>query len=450
MIGLFLASCTAAWAGSAAGLGVPVVGGPLSNPIHAGAAGLALNPAAALSEDAEMLLDVGMVLFNYGYTLFEPPGGGGPDSTKDGASFPVPYIAISVPVSSKVGLGLSGKVPHGRRGSGDPEASSRFHTVAGQMMLAELEAAASVQVAKTLAIGAGFRIGKVRYSSFKSMDTGATMYGLMGEDAEELIGDPFWEGTKEVTEGTGTPTAFSVGLLADFPKDIRVAAGYRSAPRAHISGTLTMVPSNDLEMALEGEIDGVFTFPPEAFLSVMVPVGSIRTAVDLGWIGWSESSQSRMLIKDPVLVSDDPVVASLMALYGLDDPTLIGDLQSVGKSGMRDIFTGGAWVEGDLRDGLVGQVGVWVSPPAVMDEYAAPGNADYWVTDFRGTLSYELLDWVTIAGNGDWLRSQQREITNSGLSLTNTGSDGPGALPSGNGLYYLNMCRLGMSLLFTI
>ncbi len=441
---------TTAWAGSTAGLGVPVMGGALSSPITPGAAGLALNPAAALSEDFQVLLDAGMVIYNYGFTLYEPQGGGGPDSTHDSATFPVPYIAVSAPLSSKVGVGLSAKVPHGRSGSGDPDAASRFHTVSGQMMLAELEAAASLQVFDSLKLGAGIRLGRVRYSSFKSMDTGATMYGLMGEDAEELIGDPFWEGTKEVTDGTGSPTSFSVGLMSDFPKGFRVAAGYRSAPRARISGTLTMVPSQDLEMAMTGELDGVFAFPPEAFLSVLAPVGSIRTGVDLGWIGWSESSQTRMLIDDPVLVSEDPAVSALMSLYGLDDPTLIGDLQSVGKSGMKDIFTGGAWVGGDLRDGLVGQVGVWLSPPAVMDEYAAPGNADYWVADIRGTLSYELLNWVTVAGTGDWLRSQEREITNSGLSPTNTDPNGPGALPSGNGSYYLNMYRLGMSFLFTI
>ena len=41
-------------------------------------------------------------------------------------------------------------------------------------------------------------------------------------------------------------------------------------------------------------------------------------------------------------------------------------------------------------------------------------------------------------------------MANSGLDPTNTDPLGPGALPSGNGNYYLSMGRVGMSLLFEI
>jgi hypothetical protein len=448
MIGLVLACCAAAWAGSPSGLGVPLVGGALSSPVTPGAPGLALNPAAALADRPEILLDVGYLDYTYGFTLTEPQGGGDPESIESSQSSPTPYLAIAVPLGERVGIGLSLKIPYGRSGSGDPEASSRFHSVSGEVRLSELEAAAAIEVWESLVLGAGLRLGKVRYASFKAMDTGATMYGLMGEGAEDLIGDPLFEGTKEVLDGTATPTSISVGFLADFPLGIQVAGGYRTAPKADIDATLRMVPSNDLRMALEGDLSGIFAFPPEAFLSFLFPVGSIQTGVDLGWIGWGQTSETRMTIKDPVIVSDDPALSAMLALYGLNDPTLIGDMQTVGKSGMKDIFTAGAWVGGDIRDRLGARAGAWLSPPTVTDEYVRPGSADYWMVDLRGLLTYAPRDRVTLALAGDWMVTQDREITNSGLDPTNTDPLGPGALPSGNGSYYLNMGRVGMSLLF--
>jgi hypothetical protein len=415
--------------------------------VISGAPGLALNPAAALADRPQILLDVGYLAYTYGFTLTEPHGGGGPASIEDTASSPTPYLAIAAPLGKRIGIGLSLKIPYGRSGSGDPEAISRFHSVSGEMRLTEAEAAAAFQAWESLVLGAGLRVGKVRYASFKSMDTGATMYGILGEAAEDLIGDPLFEGTKEVVDGTATPTSFSVGFLADFPLGIQVAGGYRTSPKADIEATLRMVPSNDLQMALEGELSGIFAFPPEAFLSFLFPVGSIQTGVDLGWIGWGQSSETRMTIQDPVIVSDDPEVTAMLLLYGLDDPTLIGDMQTVGKSGMRDIFTGGAWVGGDIQDRFGARAGAWLSPPTVMDAYVGPGNADYWMVDLRGVLTFSPNDRFTLALAGDRMITQDREITNSGLDPRNTDPLGPGALPSGNGSYYLNMGRVGMSLL---
>ena len=46
------------------------------------------------------------------------------------------------------------------------------------------------------------------------------------------------------------------------------------------------------------------------------------------------------------------------------------------------------------------------------------------------------------------MASQERVVDESGLDPRNTDPLGPGALPSGNGVYDLDMAGLGISMLF--
>jgi len=447
MIGLLLAWSHLGWAGSPSGLGLPFQGGAMSSPVEPGASGLALNPAAALSEGVELLLDAQRIGYSYDYTLYEPLDGSTPTPFKDSASFPAPYIALSVPFSDRVGLGLSAKLPYARIGEGPPDGTARFHSISGTILMGELETALAVQVVQHLVIGAGFRAGRAAYSSVNAIDTGILMYEILGDEAEDLIGDPFFEGTREVRDGQSTPKSVSIGFVSTLPV-LTLAGGWRSSSKARFEGQVEMVPSNDLNMSLKGELDGDFVFPAEWFLAVEAPIGSVQAGAEMGLIRWGQSSETLIAIVNTSLATDDPTLSGLMSLYGLDDPTLIGDIQSMGKFGLRDILVGGAWINGPLRDDWEYTIGTWVSPPSVEEAFVHPGNADYWTADLRAALAWQATGFITVGLSADWLASKERIIEQSGLDLKNTDPDSAGALPSGNGSYDLDMSSLGLSVLF--
>ncbi|MEE2750330.1 MAG: hypothetical protein VX519_02800 [Myxococcota bacterium] len=419
----------------------------MSSPVEPGAAGLVLNPAAALSEGVELLLDAQRIGYTYEYTLYEPLDESSPEAFEDSASFPAPYLAFSVPLSDRVGIGLSAKLPYARIGEGPPDGTARFHSISGKLLMGELESAIAVEVTPSLVIGAGFRSGLASYSSVNAIDTGILMYEILGEEAEDLIGDPFFEGTRSVRDGTSRPKSVSVGFLANFPR-ATLAGGWRSSSTARFEGEVEMVPSNDLNMSLKGELAGEFVFPSEWFIAVEAPIGPVQAGAELGLIRWGQSSETLIAIVNTSLTTDDPTLSGFMSGYGLDDPTLIGDIQSMGKFGLRDILAGGGWVKGSINEDWAGTLGVWVSPPSVGEAFVHPGNADYWMADLRAALAWNPLGPVKIGLSADWLASKERVIEQSGLDLKNTDPESAGALPSGNGSYDLDMSSVGLSLLF--
>jgi len=428
-------------AGSPSGLGMPAVGGGLSGPAQDGARGLVINPAAAHPEQAEILLDAFLIRYRYGYQL------AGEEPVEDASQDLMPFMAAALPLGP-VGIGLTAMMPHARSGSSPADAPQRFHTVIGRVLLFEADLSLAWQVLPSLSLGAGFLAGHTSYTSVVAVDTGAMLNGMLGEELVP-VGDPLFEGSRSVERATGGAYGFSLGLRWQASSGLVLAGGYRSPMRTTVRGPVELIPSNDLEMALQGELVGSFAFPPEAFLAAAVPAGPVELEAELGWIGWSSLASSQQQVNDMRIVSDDAVLAALLDAYGLSDPTLLGSVEQEGVYGMHDIWRGGGGVRLALGERWGLQAGAWYAQAAVADAYMAPGNFDYDTLDLRAVGSCRLSPSVTLALSADWIHYATRHITDSIYDWDNDPAQAP-ALPSAAGSYWFRMGRLGLSAEFRL
>ena len=432
---LSILTTPATWA-YPSGLGVPVIGGGLSGPMEAGAPGLATNPAAARSSRPEFLIDVGLVNFEYGYTV-----AGEPEQTGDSLD-PVPFLAAALPLGD-FGIGLSLMVPYGRGGEGDPEGPFRYHKVRGSMIVGEADLSLAYAPEDWIRIGVGLRAAKALYSSYKKLDTGTTLYALLGEDANVPFGDPFLEGSREVIDASGTGTAFSVGLQLE-RNGFALGLGYRSPLVVDLGGDVILIPTEDLAIELLAQLAGTFTFPAELALGIRTPLGPVSLLGEVAWIDWSSASETPSTLKDLTVSSGDEELQLFLDLYGLSDPALLGSVESVGVSGYQDVVLGGLAVEVPIGEAWQARTGLWYYPGAIREDYVFPGNQDYNMWEWRNVVSRHLRDWGQVALTVDKMFAQDRVVENSVLHPTNDSDIAPN-LPTSNGTYWLRMWRASLT-----
>ncbi len=426
----------AALAHSPSGLGLPGYGGGLSSPSQDGAKGLLLNPAAAHPDQPELLLDAGFIRYRYGYELDtgEPVPGDSQDL--------LPYLGIAVPLGP-VGLGLNGGLPYARSGTSEAVGPQRFHTVDGLLLLIEADLNLAWQATPWLTVGASLRGGQTRYRSLVAVDSGAMVNGILGEQVAP-VGDPLLEGTRSVDAAKGWAWGYGLGARVELDSGLAFATGYRSPTRTTVHGTLEIVPSNDLNMALEGELTAMIAFAPEAFLAAAIPIGPVELDIEGGWIGWSSMAVVPQQVEDLTIVSDDPMVSALLSSYGLDDPSLLGDLEAEGLHGLGDMFTAGIAARFPVAPDWRLLTGLYGAQPAVSSAYMAPGNFDYTTLDGRLVASWQPTEVTSIALAGDYIHYWSRTVTDSVYSWDNDPDVAP-ALPETNGRYWFRMVRVGLS-----
>ena len=431
----------AAWSHSPSGLGLPGYGGGLSSPSQDGALGLVLNPAAAHPDQAQVLIDAGFLRYHYGYALEnqEPV----PDASQD----LLPYLAAAVPLGP-VGLGLSGGLPYARSGSSDPQGPNRFHTIVGRLMLMEVDASLAWQATPWLTLGASARGGQTRYRSIVAIDAGAMVNSLLDQPLAP-VGDPLLEGTRSVESAVGWAWGWTAGARLAWDTGLAFSGGYRSPTRTTIHGPVQITPSNDLNMSLEGELTGTFAFPPEVFLAAAIPIGPAELDLEGGWIGWGSMATVHQQADSVTIVSDDPILTALLASYGLDDPALLGTLETEGVYGLGDMFTMGVAARFPVAPQWRMLTGVYLAQAAMGTEYLAPGNFDYATVDGRAVASWQPYEKVSMGLSGDWIHYRGRTVTDSIYAWDNTVDEGP-ALPPAEGEYWFRMFRVGLTVMMEL
>ncbi len=354
----------------------------------------------------------------------------------------LPYLAVAVPLGP-VGIGLNGGLPYARSGSSEAVGPQRFHTIVGRLILMEAELSLAWQAVPWLTLGASLRGGQTRYRSIVAIDSGAMINGILGEELAP-VGEPLLEGTRSVDKAVGLAWGFGLGARVELDSGLAFAAGYRSPMRTTVRGTLELVPSNDLNMALAGELEASFAFAPEVFVAAAVPLGKAELDLEGGWIGWSSMASVHQEAHDVTVVSDDSTVSMLLASYGLDDPSLLGTLESQGQYGLDDMFHGGVAVRFPIAPRWSGLAGLYAAQPAIRVEYQAPGNFDYATTDGRLVLGWKPTPPTHIALAGDYLHYWSRHVSDSVYDWSNDPSVAP-QLPNTDGSYWFRMWRVGLT-----
>lgn len=400
-----------------------------------------LNPAAAHPDQPQALIDGGFIRYHYGYTLEgdEPVPGDSQDL--------LPYIAAAVPIGP-VGLGLNGGLPYARSGSSEAVGPQRFHTVEGRLIVMELDLNLAWQVTPWLTVGGSLRGGQTLYNSTVAIDSAAMINSLLGEELAP-VGDPLLEGTRTVSDAKGWARGWGAGARVALDSGLAFSAGYRSPTRTTIHGPLELVPSNDLNMALEGVLTGEFAFPPEAFLAAAIPIGPAELDLEGGWIGWSSMATVHQQADDVSIVTDDPVLDALLSSYGLDDPALLGSIETEGVFGLGDMFTASVAARYPVAPDWRLLTGLYVAQPAIASDYMAPGNFDYLTLDGRMVACWQPYERATLALAGDWIHYNNRTINDSVYAWDNTPDEGP-ALPNTDGTYWFRMFRVGLTVLLEL
>jgi hypothetical protein len=426
---------------SPSGLGLPGYGGGLSGPGQDGAQGLYINPAAAHPEGPEALIDGGFIWYDYGFQL------DGQDPVPGSSQDLLPYVAAAVPIGP-VGIGLNGGLPYARSGSSEAIGDQRFHTVVGRLMLMELDLSLAWQATPWLTLGVAARGGVTNYRSLVSIDSGAMVNSLLGEEIAPR-GDPLLEGYRSIPEAWGKAWGFSAGARLAWESGWALSGGYRSPTWTTIRGPMELVPSSDLNMALEGEMIGSFAFPPEVFGAAVIPMGPAALEIGGGWIGWSSMGTVEQRAEGVTITSDDPVLTALLASYGLDDPALLGTLEDEGVYGLDDMLHASVAARFPLAPRWSMLTGVYGAQPAMHTEYLAPGNFDFATVDGRLVVGWDPYERATVALCGDWIHYFPRHVDDSVYSWDNTAEQGP-ALPSAEGEYWFVMRRVGLAVMLEI
>ena len=107
---------------------------------------------------------------------------------------------------------------------------------------------------------------------------------------------------------------------------------------------------------------------------------------------------------------------------------------------------GGGTIDVPVGDEWVVRTGAFYSPTTLPAEAMHASIVDFTVLDLRLGAAYTPFEWLTAALSVDHYLIPDRDISNSSLSLSNSGESGR-VLPSGNGLYTMDATRFGLTLI---
>jgi len=421
-------------------MGLSPVGGAFGGISEEGALGLGLNPASALAPERQFAMDVGALHWASTITLKNQ------DPATGQGWMPMPYMAVSTPIGEQLGLGLSVQMPWGGGGAFPEEGGQRFHIIEGAAFAFEADLALAWAATDWLSLGGAARIAQGLMAREQAFDTGIMMYD-MALGLGIPIGDPFLEGRQSM-DLSGRGTGFALGASIDLPGNASVHAAWRSEMAIPLTGTFSMIPSNDLLIEMSGNVVTEMVFPEEWNVALVLPAGD-RTTLTLegGWTGWSSIAMMEGTMEDMVVTPDSQALASLMEDYGVTDLDFLTNPQAFAVAmGHNDTFNGGISINWSANEKLDLRLGAFYSPAAIPDAYLHAANQDYNTLDLRSGVKWQASKWLTTGLSFDLYADGPRTTSESVFDGTHSQLSGT-ALPSGEGTYSLDRYRIGLTFL---
>jgi long-subunit fatty acid transport protein len=355
----------------------------------------------------------------------------------------VPFLAYARPLGQHFGLGFHMGAPHGRTGETAADGPFRLWSISGGIILVENRLSLAWKPTDKWTLGAGLRSGFSFFSMRTAMDTGATLYQLLGASVEGLIGDPLLEGERVVENGRGHGFGYSIGLRYEPAERVVMVVSHHSSLATPLTGTVTIQPSKDLDLVLQADLIGYWRYPMEVHVGLSVPMGALDVHANAEYIGWGSTTSTLATLNDPVVLSESPFLSGILHDYGLDDPTVLGTLHASSQSGMQNILTGGLHVSWQANPQWMFLCGASYTPGAIRDEWISPANIDMDGIDYRLGSQWTVSARLQLGLSLDIWILPDRVIRNSNGDPRNT--VGNPTTPSANGRYSLAMQRLGFS-----
>ena len=424
-----------------AGLGTPEPVGGMGGVYASGALGIAWTPAAAHPDDIEIAIDLAKVPLGVEYTLDSYEGGPNVSNTNALA----PSAAIVVPIKD-FGVGLAVFPLAVRGGEPQPEdGEQRFFTIEGGFQIIEADLTAAWEFDPSWTLGVVLRTGIGSTGGYKAIDTGAIALNALGGTVTGVeIGEPLLEG-RQTTALSGKGLGYGLGLRYHGEGGLQVDASVRTALKMNMTGTLEMVPSTSLDLALVADVSTLLQLPPAAFLAVTVPAGPVSIVAEVSWIDWTSFSVYTSELSNQRIASEDQAMQDLLDSYGLSTSeylSAVGD--STTRTGMQSALSQGLVVIAPISEAWETRVGVWNLGKTVPDGYVHPSNIDYDQINLRAAVAWSPKPWVTLGLTGDKYMPRARTISSSVYSLEDSGESGV-LIPNSNGDYSLSLARFGLT-----
>jgi long-subunit fatty acid transport protein len=390
-----------------------------------------------LAEAPEILFDLAAIRSYYGVELV------GQDLVVRRGVSPLPFLAMATPLGERFGLGFHVGVPFARVGESAADGPFRMWTISGGILVVEPRLSLAWKASDKWTLGAGLRAGFSFFNMKAASDTGATLYQLLGETAEDLIGDPLLEGTRTVEGGRGFGLAYSFGIRFEPVKRVVFVLSHHTTLSTPLEGTVVIQPSNDLDLVLQAGLVGQWRYPMEIHAGLSVPAGAVDLHAHAEYIGWGSTTKTLATLNDPVVLSESPLLSGILHDYGLDDPAALGTLETSSESGMQNILTGGVHISWQPNDQWMFLAGASYTPGAIRDEWISPANIDMGGFDYRVGSKWTATDHLEFGLSLDiWALSPRTIRTSIGDPRNTLGNP---TTPNANGRYELVMQRLGMS-----
>jgi len=433
---MFLSLLSAVAFASPSGLGSPVHGGAFAGPSHTGVYGMAYTPTAVVGAERSLLLDVGVSRF---YMMADLDS---MDAFASRGVGPLPYFAYVAP-KKRWGWGLQVASPYARVGDEAPDNPHRLYTISGSLIVLETRASLGFQLAEKWKAGLAFRGAYTIFESRAAMDTGTLMYQLIGPEAAPLIGDPLFEGEREITEGGGWGFGFAAGVAWQPKERLQLVIAMNSPTRSLLRGAMRLQPSKVFNLALEAEMEVDWRTPFELQMGLSVPVGPVDFHFHGEFVAWGAVSAIDATLRNPRVVSPDPLMETLLEENGLSDASALGGLESSADRGMHNVFAAGLMLSWAPQETLRFLVGAHYSPSAISLEWVSPANQDLGGLDYRSGLLWQASNVWELGWSADIFQVFPREVTQSVSDPRNL--NGLPTTPSANGLYTLSVQRVGLS-----
>ena len=303
------------------GLHTPGHGGAFSGPTEDGVLGVVVNPAAARTGEAELLIDVSLVGSMTHFELDSHPG----EPLTGAGMNAIPFLAGVVPLSDHWGLSATVGVPYARGGStGGEDAANAYFGYATSLLIVEETVGLAVDGWGPVDLGASLRIFQGMFGSTKQYDLGSTLISVLGCDppAEGQstclpLQDPFLTGTLQI--GTLRDVGFSAGagLRVESEDGHGVQLAWKAPVNLELSGPFELQVLNGFNVVVQGETDAEFKLPQEVWLSGEFPLGRLTFGGELGWIDYSTRDGTLTTTRDLVVTTTDTTLDAILGAYGV-------------------------------------------------------------------------------------------------------------------------------------
>ena len=435
---IWIALLSTAFGSSTAGMGLSPIGGGLSGVTEPGVLGLSATPAAALSIDPEVALDLGANLYSLTSTLE------GSDPEEVNGIVPMPYLGATIPMG-RWGLGVYGMIPYGGGASLPEEGAQRFHAIDAESFLMEGGLSAAHRLTEAITVGGSFRVGRASLFKNTAMNTAALINSKSDLTTPLPTDNSMFHGSQSL-DLSGIGFGYGLGLSVTLPRDMEAHISYRSPMEVKVTGPVDISPSDDVDLTLHGDAAGYLNFCQEIEVGWVIPVGGARIALTGGWTDWSGMAEVDISVRNLSVDSNDGALQSLITSSEVNEADVLAAGTDIHNDlGNEDAFHGGIAVDFPVAKWRL-RPAVFYAGTTIPDETFHVGIADFPALDLRLSASTSPLDWLTVALTVDQYLILGREIQQSGLSLDNAASSGR-VLPSANGLYEMSATRTGLTLI---